>query len=63
MEDDRSYFLRRASEERAAAEKAAGMAREAHAELARLYDERAGASRNDGRAAIAETAPRENAAV
>ena len=38
MENDRSYFSRRASEESAAADRAAsGKARDAHLELARRY--------------------------
>ena len=38
MTNDRSYFMRRASQERSAAANAAGeQAREAHAELAKRY--------------------------
>jgi hypothetical protein len=38
MSNDRSYFMRRAAQERSAAAHAAGAkAREAHAELARRY--------------------------
>jgi hypothetical protein len=40
MASDRSYFMRRAAQERSAADHAAGdKARDAHAELARKYRE------------------------
>ncbi|MEO8456084.1 MAG: hypothetical protein ABI454_13090 [Sphingomicrobium sp.] len=42
MENDRTYLIRRASEERSAAMKAANIkARQAHLQLARRYEERA----------------------
>lgn len=37
MEDEKSYFLRRAEQERAAADRADGKARKAHEELAERY--------------------------
>lgn len=42
MEDDRSYFARRADEERSAAEKSEDpKAREAHRQMAERYEEQA----------------------
>jgi hypothetical protein len=42
MEDDRTYFTRRALEERSAADKAGNRkAREAHSQMAKSYEERA----------------------
>ena len=39
MEDDRTYFARRAAEERSAATSADGKARQAHLELAERYQQ------------------------
>ena len=39
MESDRTYFMRRAAQERSAAVNADGKAREAHLELAERYQE------------------------
>lgn len=44
MKNDRSYLLKRESEERAAATQAHGKARAAHEEMAKLYHERADAA-------------------
>jgi hypothetical protein len=40
MESDRSYFMRRAAQERSAATQAQGKAREAHRQLAETYGKR-----------------------
>ena len=42
MEDDRTYFARRAAEERSAATSADGKARQAHLELAERYQQLTG---------------------
>lgn len=49
MDDNRSYFIRRAAEERSAADRATDQAaRGAHLELARRYGELAGPAQQEG---------------
>jgi len=55
MESNRSYFMRRAAQERSAADRAAGgPARKAHLELAHRYRELVGASKTRMPAAAAD---------
>jgi hypothetical protein len=55
MESNRSYFMRRAAQERSAANHAAGdPARRAHLELAHRYRELVGASKSRMSAAAAD---------
>jgi hypothetical protein len=55
MEKQRTYFMRRAAQERSAADHASGIAaRSVHLELERRYRERVGISIAGGSAAAAE---------
>jgi hypothetical protein len=55
MEKQRTYFMRRAAQERSAADQASGTAaRSAHLELERRYRERVGISIAEGTAAAGE---------